>query len=260
MLVASKPQGPRYLPVIGAEILFDPIDRPMMRRARRAALKALQRPDDEEEGDVDPVVQLEDLGDALSFALIVEGARDWRDVAIGRLDEMGDPILVDGEPVFDVLTFSRENLEMLLTDPVIFDAIDAVYVMPFAQRERAKTASPPRRMALGGGDAGGRYCQLSCSAGGDRPKRCEGCPYRTEEAETEIADGVWEVLTACERQLRVAGTGRPFALDYGAVMAVGTAMDADLGLLADVLPAAEAAIVSNLVGDDDAGDEIEEDE
>lgn len=43
-------------------------------------------------------------------------------------------------------------------------------------------------------------------------------------------------------------------------MAVGTAMDADLGLLADVLPAAEAAIVSNLVGDDDAGDEIEEDE
>lgn len=145
MLVASKPQGPRYLPVIGAEILFDPIDRPMMRRARRAALKALQRPDDEEEGDVDPVVQLEDLGDALSFALIVEGARDWRDVAIGRLDEHDQPVLIDGEPVFDVLTFSRENLEMLLTDPVIFDAIDAVYVMPFAQRERAKNgfaASP----------------------------------------------------------------------------------------------------------------------
>lgn len=145
MLVATKPRGPEWLLVMGASILFDPIDRPMMRRARRAALKALARPEEDETVDVDPVVQLEDLGDALSLALIREGARDWRDVAIKLLNEDGDPVLIDGDPVFDVLAFTPENLDMLLTDPVIFDAIDAVYVMPFAQRERAKNgfaASP----------------------------------------------------------------------------------------------------------------------
>lgn len=35
----------------------------------------------------------------------------------------------------------------------------------------------------------------------------------------------------------------PFALDFGAVMAVGAALDADVEMLADVLPATEAAIV-----------------
>lgn len=145
MLVATKPRGPEWLLVMGASILFDPIDRPMMRRARRAALKALSRPEEDETVDVDPVVQLEDLGDALSLALIVEGVRDWRDVAVKQVDEDGNAILVDGEPVFETLAFSRVALDMLLTDPVIFDAIDAVYVMPFAQRERAKNgfaASP----------------------------------------------------------------------------------------------------------------------
>ena len=41
--------------------------------------------------------------------------------------------------------------------------------------------------------------------------------------------------------------GTPFALDYGAVMQVGAALGADLALLAEVLPAAEAAIVAGLV-------------
>lgn len=41
-------------------------------------------------------------------------------------------------------------------------------------------------------------------------------------------------------------TGRPFALDYGAVMAVGSALGADTEMLADVLPVAERAIVSGL--------------
>lgn len=44
--------------------------------------------------------------------------------------------------------------------------------------------------------------------------------------------------------------GKPFALDYAAVMAVGAALDADMEMLADVLPAAEAAIVAQFAGDD----------
>jgi len=44
--------------------------------------------------------------------------------------------------------------------------------------------------------------------------------------------------------------GQPFALDFNAVMAMGTALGADIELLADVLPAAEAAIISNMVPDE----------
>lgn len=40
--------------------------------------------------------------------------------------------------------------------------------------------------------------------------------------------------------------GQPFALDFGAVMTMGQALDVDLQLLADVLPSVEAVIVNRL--------------
>jgi hypothetical protein len=45
-------------------------------------------------------------------------------------------------------------------------------------------------------------------------------------------------------------TGKPFALDYAAVMAIGAALGADMEMLADVLPSAEAAIVAQFAGED----------
>lgn len=48
--------------------------------------------------------------------------------------------------------------------------------------------------------------------------------------------------------------GRPFALDYSAVMQVGHARGADLALLADVLPIAEAAIINGLLEEEGGGD------
>lgn len=49
--------------------------------------------------------------------------------------------------------------------------------------------------------------------------------------------------------------GQPFALDFGAVMQVGSARGVDLDLLATALPAAEAAIVANLLDGDEGGDD-----
>ncbi len=43
--------------------------------------------------------------------------------------------------------------------------------------------------------------------------------------------------------------GQPFALDFNAVMTMGAALGADPEMLADVLPAAEAAIIANLTPD-----------
>lgn len=57
----------------------------------------------------------------------------------------------------------------------------------------------------------------------------------------------------CRSQLRV-GFGGPYALDYGAVLAMGDAMGADRALLADVLPAVENAILAGLDGEG-GGDE-----
>ncbi|WP_173426225.1 DUF7697 family protein [Sphingomonas hengshuiensis] len=43
--------------------------------------------------------------------------------------------------------------------------------------------------------------------------------------------------------------GRPFALDYGAVLAVAEARGADKALIADVLPIVERAVIANLAGE-----------
>lgn len=61
------------------------------------------------------------------------------------------------------------------------------------------------------------------------------------------------MIAGCSSQLRVAAMSGPFGLDFGAVMMMGAARGADLALLADVLPACEAAI---LIGRD--GAELEE--
>lgn len=49
--------------------------------------------------------------------------------------------------------------------------------------------------------------------------------------------------------------GGVFALDYGAALALGQAMEADMGLLADVLPAVEGALIRRANGEGmDSGD------
>jgi hypothetical protein len=40
--------------------------------------------------------------------------------------------------------------------------------------------------------------------------------------------------------------GRPFALDFGTVMQMGSAVGVDLALLAEVLPTAEVAIINRI--------------
>lgn len=136
MLVVRKPQGDSWTPVLGARVLFAEIDRPMLMRARRAAreVSAAEDPDDGRSA----IDMLEEMGDAMSRALIIEGARDWADVAVQLLGDAGVPLLVDGQPVFEALAFNAENLAIVLADPVTFEAFDAAYVQPFVQRERER--------------------------------------------------------------------------------------------------------------------------
>ncbi len=133
MLVAHKPQAePVWTPVMGASVLFAPITRPMLRRARRAALEALGT-EGAEGGETATVAeQMEELGDALSYALIIAGALDWRDVCVmSDDDDTGAGVALECTP---------ENKAMLLADALTFEAFDEAYVVPYVQRERERAA------------------------------------------------------------------------------------------------------------------------
>ncbi|WP_342249382.1 hypothetical protein [Sphingomonas sp. OTU376] len=178
MLVAPrKAAGPEWLKVMGAEVFFLPITRSMLRRARRAALKKLGR-EGEAESEADAAEQLEDLGDALSEALIMEGARDWRDVAEQVFDEDGEPVLDDERnPTFKALPFSTESLAIMLSDPIVFEAFDLAYVVPFAQRQRAKNGSAASPNGIG---EAATPASVTANSRARRPKPDAAKPVRTK--------------------------------------------------------------------------------
>lgn len=127
MLIVRKPQEPAWTPVLGAEVLFAPIDRAMLIRARRAAREAANSEADDERPTID---LLDEIGDAMSRALIMEGVKDWRGVCL-MADDRDDGTGTD-------LPFSAENLLLVLADPVTFEAFDDAYVVPFVTRERQR--------------------------------------------------------------------------------------------------------------------------
>lgn len=53
------------------------------------------------------------------------------------------------------------------------------------------------------------------------------------------------MISGCGRQLR-AGMGGPFALDFGAVLAMGQAQGADMAMLADILPSVERILLDQM--------------
>lgn len=53
------------------------------------------------------------------------------------------------------------------------------------------------------------------------------------------------MIAGCGRQLRT-GTGGPYGLDFGAVLALGNAQQADMTLLAQVLPPIERILLDQI--------------
>jgi hypothetical protein len=51
------------------------------------------------------------------------------------------------------------------------------------------------------------------------------------------------VLLACQGQLRLAPSGYVVGIDMAAALRIGAARGADLGVLSELLPAAEAGLV-----------------
>ncbi len=146
MLVApAKPAEPEWKAVMGAHVLFAPINRPMLRRARRAAVASLGNVQPQTDDEATLAEQLADLGDALSHALLIAGILDWRDVCVMA----DDADTGAGEP----LTCNDDAKARILADPLVFEAFDAAYVIPFVTRERERAApgkdSPRSQSGIG---------------------------------------------------------------------------------------------------------------
>jgi hypothetical protein len=56
----------------------------------------------------------------------------------------------------------------------------------------------------------------------------------------------WDALLACQGQLRLAPSGHVVGIDMAAALKIGAGRGYDLGVLSELLPAAEAGLVEAL--------------
>jgi hypothetical protein len=59
----------------------------------------------------------------------------------------------------------------------------------------------------------------------------------------------WDVLLACQGQLRLAPSGHVIGIDMNAALRLGAARGCHLAVLSELLPAAEAGLVEALSTD-----------
>ena len=59
----------------------------------------------------------------------------------------------------------------------------------------------------------------------------------------------WEVLLACQGQIRPAPSGHIIGIDMDAALRIGAARGSDLAVLSELLPAAEVGMVEALRSD-----------
>jgi hypothetical protein len=70
----------------------------------------------------------------------------------------------------------------------------------------------------------------------------------------------WEVLLACQGQIRLAPSGHIIGIDMGAALRIGTACGSDRVVLSELLPAGEAGLVEAVArGSDETNAQFEMD-
>jgi hypothetical protein len=68
---------------------------------------------------------------------------------------------------------------------------------------------------------------------------------------TQQEHEAWDVLLACQGQIRLAPSGHVIGIDMEAALKIGAARGSDLAVLSELLPAAEAGLVEALCVDAD---------
>ena len=113
----------------------------------------------------------------------------------------------------------------------------------------AKNASGPlRHFQPGGGPEYCRACRendLPCAHGAPGADG-QRCPYREHALISRQEHEAWDVLLACQGQLRFARSRHVVGIEMDAALKIAAARGYDLGVLSEVLPAAEAGQVKAL--------------
>jgi hypothetical protein len=72
------------------------------------------------------------------------------------------------------------------------------------------------------------------------------CPYREHALISRQEHEAWDVLLACQGQVRLAPGGNVIGIDMHAALKTATARCYDLAVLSELLPAAEAGLIEAL--------------
>jgi hypothetical protein len=75
------------------------------------------------------------------------------------------------------------------------------------------------------------------------------CPYREHALISRQEHEAWDVLLACQGQLRLAPSGHVIGIDMDAALKISAARGYNLAVLSELLPAAEAGVVEVLWSD-----------
>ena len=86
---------------------------------------------------------------------------------------------------------------------------------------------------------------LNCTLGGGFDGRL--CLYREHTLISAQEHEAWEVLLACQGQLRLAPSGHVTGIDTNAALKIAGARGSDLPVLSELLPAAEGGLGRGVV-------------
>jgi hypothetical protein len=129
------------------------------------------------------------------------------------------------------------------------------FFQEFTLRQVLLNAAKKRIRALcrwhfqpGGGPEYCRACHddgLPC-ARGEPGSDGRLCPYRQYALISRQEHDAWDVLLACQGQLRFAPSGHVIGIDMDAALTLAKARGYDPGVLSELLPAAEAGLAEAL--------------
>lgn len=148
-------------------VQFTPISRVALRAAKRAAAACYSGLDlSAGDNQALPAELIEQAGDALSDSLLRSGIIGWEGV--------GD---AHGEPV----PLTPDNIDLFLSDPSRWEALDSAYVRPFMLRELEKNVSSLSRNGISAGatrarDTANRSARRSSKAAAKRSRKKDAKP------------------------------------------------------------------------------------
>jgi hypothetical protein len=158
------------------------------------------------------------------------GARRWTGAANAREHRRGDGALPGRRAV-----------------------LPGVHAPPGAAERRKKRIRALCRWHFqpGGGPEYCRACRdddLPC-ARGEPGADGRNCPYREHTLISAQEHEAWDVLLACQGQIRLAPSGHVIGIEMDAALWLATARGHDLRVLSELLSAAEAGLVQELCAD-----------